>query len=114
MGCGGSKQGSLARPGEVNLARGTPGKLVIWGDYLNSDTRMICAVLKLQGIDFEFQHVNILKEENTKEAYIQQSMCETIPMISNNNYKVIGGGAIALRFLKNAFPDIKRELYQDK
>ena len=85
MGCGGSKQGVQQRPGaDIKLATGAPGKLVVWGDYLNSDTRTALAILMLQGIEHEFRLVDTLKEENKKEAYLAQSFCETIPMISNN------------------------------
>jgi glutathione S-transferase len=65
----------------------------------------------LQGIEHEFRLVDTLKEENKKEAYLAQSFCETIPMLSNNMFKVIGGDSTALKFLKNAYPDVKKELY---
>jgi hypothetical protein len=52
MGCAGSKKGnqSLPKPDGINLAR----KIKIWGDYFNSDTRVILAVCKMQGVEFEF------------------------------------------------------------
>ena len=32
-------------------------------------------------------------------------------MLSNNIFKVIGGDSTTLKFLKNAYPDVKKELY---
>lgn len=115
MGCGGSKQGVQQRPGaDINLARGEPGKLTVWGDYLNSETRTAIGVLKMLDIDFNFNAVDTLKEENKQEAYLKQSYCDTIPMISNNQFKVIGGDITALKFIKNYFPQVKKELYPEE
>lgn len=71
MGCGGSKQGAVARPGgDINLARGKPGKLTVWGDYLNCETRTVLAILKHNSIEHNFQMVDTLKEEHKKESYV--------------------------------------------
>jgi glutathione S-transferase len=98
---------------EINLARGEPGKLTVWGDYLNSDTRTAVAILKMLEIEYKFSLVDTLKEENKQEAYLAQSYCDTIPMISNNQFKVIGGDITALKFIKNFFPQVKKELYPE-
>jgi hypothetical protein len=42
MGCSASKETTLERPGA--------GKLTVWGDYFNSDTRTIIAILNISGI----------------------------------------------------------------
>jgi hypothetical protein len=42
MGCSGSKENTLERPGS--------GKLTVWGDYFNSDTRTILSILFIAGI----------------------------------------------------------------
>ena len=113
MGCGGSKQGGVQRPGgDINLARGgKPGKLTVWGDYLNCDTRTVLAMLKHKSIEHNFQLVDTLKDEHKQESYVAQSYCETIPMLSNDIFKVIGGDITTIKYLKNAYPEIKEELY---
>jgi hypothetical protein len=55
--------------------------------------------------------VDTLKDEHTQEAYLAQSYCETIPMVSNNNYKVIGGDITTVKYLKNAYPQVREQLY---
>jgi len=42
MGCSGGKENTLERPGG--------GKLTVWGDHFNSDTRTILAILYIAGI----------------------------------------------------------------
>ena len=113
MGCGGSKQGGNTRPGGANLqlARGKPGVHVVWGDYLSSDTRAILATFKLVNIPHEFHLVDTLKGENKQESYIQQSYCDIIPMVSNDNFKVLGGDQALIKYSKNAFPEVRKDLY---
>lgn len=112
MGCKGSKQGGNVRPagGDIQLARGGPGKTIVWGDYMSSETRAILAILKLRDIQHGFELVDTFKNEHKKESYIKQSYCETIPMVSNNELKFVGGEA-TLRFLKNYYPQVGKELY---
>ena len=57
MGCAGSKKGpeTISRPDDINLAREpVQGKPKVWGDYFNSETRAVLAVLKLSKIDYDF------------------------------------------------------------
>ena len=49
MGCGGSKD-TLERPGQ--------GKLTVWGDYFNSDTRTIIAILDYAGVPHNFVEID--------------------------------------------------------
>ena len=55
--------------------------------------------------------VDTLKLEHKQEAYLAQSLCETIPMVSNDIYKVIGGDITTVKYLKNAYPQIREKLY---
>ena len=100
------------RPGTANLQlKGSgPGKTFVWGDYLSSETRAIMGVMKMRDIPYEFMPVDTLKGEHKKEAYLKQSFCEVIPMISNNEHKFIGGES-SLKFLKNYYPEVGKELY---
>jgi len=116
MGCGGSKQGGNTRPGgttNLQLAKGKPGVHVVWGDYLSSDTRGILATFKLVNIPHEFHLVDTLKGENKQDSYIQQSYCDIIPMVSNDHFKVIGGDQALVKYSKNAFPEVRKDLYSE-
>jgi hypothetical protein len=52
-----------------------------------------------------------LKKENKQESYLLQSYCEVIPMVSNNNFKVLGGDQALIKYSKNAFPEVRKDLY---
>ena len=52
MGCSNGKQETLDRPG-VN-----GGKLTVWGDYFNSDTRTILSILQVAGIPHTLEEVD--------------------------------------------------------
>ena len=115
MGCGGSKEGGNARPGGANanlqLARGKPGIHVVWGDYLSSETRAILATFKLVNIPHDFNLIDTVKGENKKDSYLQQSHCEIVPMVSNDQFKIIGGDQPLIKYCKNTFPEVRKDLY---
>lgn len=50
MGCGGSKENTLDRPGS--------GKLTVWGDYFNSDTRTILAIVNIAGVPHQLEEID--------------------------------------------------------
>jgi hypothetical protein len=92
----------------------TKGKYTVWGDYLNSETRAILAIMKMQEIDNEFKLIDTLKNEQKSDAYIKQSLVEHIPMISNEKFKVFGGDFTPIRYLKNAHTDKMKDIYPEK
>ena len=52
MGCSGSKENTLDRPGAAS------GKLTVWGDYFNSDTRTILSILTVAVIPHVLEEVD--------------------------------------------------------
>ncbi len=62
MGCSDSKEDTLERPGG--------GKLVLWGDNFNSDTRTLMSVLDIAGVAYELHEVDTFKEDNKKPDYL--------------------------------------------
>jgi len=50
MGCGSSKENTLERPGG--------GKLTVWGDHFNSDTRTILSILNIAGVPHQLEIVD--------------------------------------------------------
>ena len=78
--------------------------MTVWGDYINCDTRIALAILKHLSIDYNFMLVDTMKEEEKKESYVAQGMCEVVPMLSNDLFKIIGGDLTAIKYLKNAYP----------
>jgi hypothetical protein len=62
MGCSGGKEQTVERPGF--------NKLTVWGDYFNSDTRTILAILYIAGVQHNFEEVNLFKGQNKEETYI--------------------------------------------
>lgn len=64
MGCSGSKENTLERPGAPAQ------KLTIWGDYFNSDTRTILSILNIAGIPFNLEEVDYFRGDNKKDSYL--------------------------------------------
>jgi hypothetical protein len=64
MGCSGSKENTLERPGNYS------SKLTVWGDYFNSDTRTILSILLVAGIPHVLEEVDQFKGDHKKESYI--------------------------------------------
>lgn len=62
MGCSGSKENTLDRPGS--------GKLTIWGDYFNSDTRTILSILYIAGVPHAMEEVDQFKGDHKKDSYL--------------------------------------------
>ena len=80
MGCGGST--TVDRTG---------GGLNIYGDFFNPDTRTILAVVDIAGVSYNFNLVDHLAKENTKEPYTSVNPTGQIPMISQGGFKILGG-----------------------
>ncbi len=70
-------------------------KLNLYGDFLNQDTRALYILLKDSKVDFEFNVVNTLKEENLEAWFERINPSNQIPVITRSSNgeteKVIGG-----------------------
>jgi len=64
MGCSGSKE-TLDRPGGAGS-----GKLTIWGDYFNPETRTILITLKMAGVPHAVEEVDQFRGDLKKESYL--------------------------------------------
>lgn len=53
MGCSGSKENTLDRPGLAGS-----GKLTVWGDYFNSETRTVLAILQIAGVPHSLEEID--------------------------------------------------------
>ena len=67
MGCGDSKNLPDAPDGKGIQRREEKAKLALYGDWFNSDTRAIYAMLKHANVDFDWTLVDTLKGENLQE-----------------------------------------------
>jgi len=103
MGCGGSKENTLERPGG--------GRLTIWGDYFNSDTRTILSVLYIAGVPYQLEEIDMFKGDHKKDSYLAINPSGQIPMITEGSFKILGGNSIFLIYLCNSNQRIKDKLY---
>lgn len=62
MGCGGSKENTLERPGN--------GKLTVWGDHFNSDTRTILSIIEIAGVPYSLEEIDQFKGDHKKDSYL--------------------------------------------
>ena len=103
MGCGGSKENTLDRPGS--------GKLTVWGDYFNSDTRTILSIINIAGVPYSLEEVDQFKGDHKKDSYLAINPSGQIPMITEGSFKILGGNNIFLIYLCNSHQRIKDKLY---
>lgn len=103
MGCGGSKENTLDRPGN--------GKLTVWGDHFNSDTRTILSIINIAGVPYSFEEVDQFKGDHKKDSYLAINPSGQIPMITEGSFKILGGNNIFLIYLCNSHQRIKDKLY---
>ena len=104
MGCGGSKD-TMQRPSS---------KLTVYGDYFNSDTRAIIGILKFAKIPHAFEEVNIFQEDQKKPAYLAINPSGQIPMVSEGQFKIIGGGNNLITYVMNAHKNVSDLLYPEE
>ena len=63
MGCGNSSPGPIERlPGS--------GRLTVYGDYFNTETRTLLGILKVSGVPHHFEKVSMIQEEHRKPSYL--------------------------------------------
>jgi len=65
MGCSGSKENVLDRPGVAGS-----GKLTVWGDYFSSETRTILAILEHAGVAHSLEEVDQFRGDQKKQSYL--------------------------------------------
>ena len=69
------------------------GKTEVWGDYFQSDTRMILAVLDYCGdTNYEFHSVNSLESKEEEEEYLKINPTGKIPTLKEKKYIMLGSG----------------------
>jgi glutathione S-transferase len=73
--------------------------MIVLGDYFNSDTRTILGILKISRVPHTFEKVDTLNEEHRKESYLKQNPSGQIPLITEGQFKVIGGGNTMINYL---------------
>ena len=83
MGCSGGKQQTLDRPGQ--------GKYMLWGDYMNSETRTILSIFFIANVPHQLTEVDTLKGDHKAQAYLSINPTGSIPMITDGGYKIMGG-----------------------
>lgn len=71
MGCG--KATTLDRTG---------GALTIYGDYFNSDTRTLLAILEISGTQYSFMEVDVFKGDHKRDSYKMINPNSEIPTIT--------------------------------
>ncbi len=105
MGCSGSKE-TLDRPGGAGS-----GKLTIYGDHFNSETRTILTILQIAGVPHALEEVDQFRGDLKKESYLAMNPSGQIPMLTEGSFKILGGSNIFLIYLCNSQQRIKDKLY---
>ena len=61
--------GNCSGSGNPNLRPDNKRLLYLYGDYLNSDTRTIIAILKMCQIPYDLNYIDTLQNQHKKEFY---------------------------------------------
>lgn len=109
MGCSGSKENTLDRPGGAGS-----GKLTVWGDYFNSETRTVLAILSIAGVPHSLEEIDQFRGDLKKESYLAMNPSGQIPMISEGMFKILGGSNTLMAYLCNSQQRIKDKLYHQE
>ena len=112
MGCSGSKGSGGESLERLTLQKG--GKLTLWGDHFNSETRAILSILEIANVPYEFVEVNTLEDKHKEDNYKRINPSGTIPFIENGNDKVIGGGITNIQYLIGVSHKVSESLYPEK
>jgi glutathione S-transferase len=78
------------------------GKYMLWGDYLNPETRTILSIFYIAGVPHQMTEVDTLKGEHKLQTYLSVNPTGTIPMITDGGYKIMGGSQVFLNYLCNS------------
>ncbi|CDW86803.1 glutathione s-n-terminal domain protein [Stylonychia lemnae] len=109
MGCCDSKNSMLERPSTRSTL--PTHRLQIWGDFHSTDTRVILSILEYCQITYEFELVDILKDQQNKSKFRKLSPDGKIPLIKDNTFIIYPGLKSQIFYLANAYDEIKSKLY---
>lgn len=73
--------------------------LLVYGDYFQSETRSILAILQYSGIKYEFNEIDIFQGEHEDESYIEINPTGTVPTLKEGNILLIGGYLTQLEYM---------------
>ena len=82
----------MVRPKNENL-------LTIYGDYFQSETRSILAILDYCGLKYEFNEIDIIQGEHESESYMEINPTGTVPTLREGNILLIGGYSTQIEYL---------------
>ena len=86
--------------------------MVVYGDYTNSDTRSIIAVLSICGQNFQFVHLDVLTNSHEKNAAFEAvSPSKDFPVITEDNFILICSAVKNMNYLVATRPMIKKTLF---
>jgi len=66
--------------------------MTIWGDYINSDTRTILAIMDICSEKYVFKQLDTLTNKHLEDSdFLLVNPTLDIPVITENNYSIISG-----------------------
>ena len=82
---------TLCKQGQDDI-RPVRNGLTVWGDYINSDTRMILAVLEISNEKYVFKSLFTLTNQHLNDAdFLAVNPTLDIPVMTENNFSIISG-----------------------
>jgi hypothetical protein len=92
--------------------RPTSHGMTVWGDYLNSDTRTIIAIMKICDEKFFYKNLDTLTNKHLEDdEFMYANPTLDLPVISENHYHIISGPVQYVTYLINTREGVRRKLY---
>ena len=86
----------------------------IWGDYFNQDTRALLAICRLSEFQVDYNEIDTLQKVNLSENYSKINPTQSVPMITDGRYKIIGDGHAMYKFMVYNYKSIKRHFHVEE
>lgn len=111
--CGGGDKADDTNPSQgapVAQKVTKPKKMVVYGDYFNSDTRTVVTLLSLGDISYELKTVDMLQGKHKELEYLNVNPVGSVPLIVDQDAKVLGNTPVLVNYLCNTKSKLRQFL----
>lgn len=92
--------------------RPTQSGLILWGDYINSDTRTVIAILEICSEKYTFKCMDTLTNKHLDEPdFLKANPTLDIPVIVESHFSIISGPMQYVNYLIQTRDSIRKTLY---
>ena len=102
----GGKGGPISAP-KVAEKLVVAEKLRVFGHHFNTDTRTVLTLLKISGISYTFNEVDVFQGKHKEIEFLRQNPTGQIPMVLDQDCQLVGSVDIFVRYLVHTKPRLQ-------